>query len=193
MRYSRFSKETESECRYGPRRAARALKELACRTEVPLSPLLFQACFDDLLSALKARINGDLVLPALPSRYVAADWEGTVAVVSLLYAALCAHKGNVPLRVEESKENVCLLMEIGDKGMPFLLEKEDESLPSLLRSVAKNSGISLSVTDTLPACLCLRFERYLSVVQVAHAKTKNTCFASESMSRYLSLAPRLSF
>ena len=193
MRYSRFSKKRTGECRYGPLRAKRELKELACRTEVFLAPLLFDSFFDDLFSAIKARVNGDLAVPSLPSRYVAADKEGTVAVVSLLYAALCARRGNVPLRVEESKESVCLLLETGEDDELSLFDKENDSLLSLLRSVAKNSGISLSVTDTRPACLCLRFERYLSVVQVAHAETQCGCFASERVSRYLSLLARLSF
>lgn len=192
MRYSRFAKKTAPECRYGPVRAAQALKELACRTEVPLFPLLFQPYFDDLFSAIKARINGDLVIPTMPSRYVAADKEGVLAVVSLLYAALCAKRGNVPLRVEENRESVCLLMELGDLDMALLLGKED-SLLSLLRSVARNSGISLSVTESSPSYLCLRFERYLSVVQVAHAETEACFYASEGMPRYLSLVPYLSF
>ena len=193
MRYSRFAKKTASACRYGPVRAAQALKALACRTEVPLFPLLFQPYFDDLFSAIKARINGDLVIPTMPSRYVAADKEGVLVVVSLLYASLCAKRGNVPLRVEESKESVCLLMEMGDPDMALLLAKEDDSLLSLLRSVAKNSGISLSVTASSPSYLCLRFERYLSLVQVAHSETEICFYASEGMSRYLSLVGRLSF
>jgi hypothetical protein len=174
-------------------RAKRELKELACRTEVFLAPLLFDSFFEDLLSALKDRINGDLVVPTMPSRYVAADKEGTVAVVSLLYAALCARRGNVTLRVEESKEHVCLLMEMGEINGNLLFEKEDGSFLALLRSVAKNSGISLSVTDTRPVCLCLRFERYLSVVQVAHTETYSDRFASERVPRYLSLLGRASF
>ncbi len=193
MRYSRFSSEGTYGCRYGRGRAAKELKALACRTENTLFPILFHSYFEELLQAIKARINGDLAIPTMPRCYVAADGEGTVAVVSLFYAALCSHRGNVALRVVEERDHVCLFMELGEGGMGFLTKEEDASLLSLLRSVAKNSGISLSVTASDPAWLCLRFERYMSVTQVTHATGENCCFVTETLSRYLSLVPRISF
>ena len=193
MRYSRISSEGMSEYRYGPRRALNELKALACQTESTLFPILFRPYFEELLQAIKARINGDLAIPDMPLCYVATHGEGTAAVVSLLYASLCSRRGNVALRVEENKDHVCLYMELGEGGKDLLAEKEEDSLLALLRSVAKNSGISLSVTADKPSWLCLRFERYMSVVQVTHSGSEFCHFAAEDLSRYLSLVPRISF
>lgn len=176
MRYSHFKGKENGESKYSPRRASGCLQALACEREVTLLPVACHAFFADLFRAVKWRIDGDLVLPELPFRYVSADEEGTVAVVSLLYAAMCRQVKRVSLRTETTDEAFFLFLEGTPldgraSSVPALFRETDgeRSVPTLLRCVAQNSGIALSYTAGERLSLCLRFARYVAEIQVVHA------------------------
>lgn len=170
MRYSHISSKGNRESRYSPRRALARLKELATMGEMAWEPLPCHGFFEYLFQALRLRIDGDLVPPAFPFRYVSAHEEGTVAVVSLLYASLRRRVSRLDVRVDNAENYFRIHFcgtPIGEKdGLVFLVgDGEAKSTFALLRAVAKNSGISLSyvVDEKITVSLC--FARYIAEVQ----------------------------
>ncbi len=174
MRYSHISNKDNRESEYGPRRALARLKELATERKAVCEPLPCHGFFGHLFQALRLRIDGDLTPPVFPFRYLSAHEEGTVAVVSLLYASLRRQVSRLDIYADNAEDHFCIrlcgtpLRETGD--VASLIEKDGAgSTFALLRAVAKNSGISLSYTvdDKITFSLC--FARYVAEVQVVGA------------------------
>ena len=170
MRYSHISIKDNRESEYSPRRALARLKELATAGETAREPIPCHGFFEYLFQALRLRIDGDLIAPAFPFRYLSAHEEGTVAVVSLLYASLRRQVSRLDIRAKNAENYFRIHFcgtPIGEKdGLVFLVgDGESDSAFTLLRAVAKNSGISLSyaIDEKITVSLC--FARYIAEVQ----------------------------
>ena len=145
------------------------MQALACNQEMSLEPLPCHGFFGDLFAVLRSRIDGDLVFPSFPFRYVSANEEATVAVVSLFYAALRRRVTQLEVRTENTHESFSVYL----SGVPYSgahpFEGEEKSMLPLLRAVAKNGGMTLSFVSDENIDLRLTFARYVAEVQEVRA------------------------